>query len=144
MSIVTRTGDKGKTSLYCCARVDKDDVRIEMCGALDEVSSFLGMAKSLVKDKKVKDIIDSTQRDLVLIGTEVATRREFIKKVKKRICDEEVCSLEEAIEALEGGGKIKFTTFSMPGESTLSSAFDIARAVTRRADFGFRFALSSE
>jgi ATP:cob(I)alamin adenosyltransferase len=35
---------------------------------------------------------------------------------------------------LERGGKLKFTTFSIPGENTLSSALDIARAVTRRAE----------
>jgi cob(I)alamin adenosyltransferase len=134
MGIVTKTGDKGTTSLYCSARVDKDDIRIETCGTLDEVSSFLGMAKSLVKEREFKDIIEVVQKDLLLIGTEVATRREFVNKLKKRICDKEVRCLEEKIEALECGGRLRFAGFSMPGENAVSSAFDIARAVARKAE----------
>lgn len=33
MGIVTKTGDKGKTSLYCGKRVNRDDMRVEICGA---------------------------------------------------------------------------------------------------------------
>jgi len=134
MSIVTKTGDKGKTSLYCGKRVCKDNIRIEMCGTLDEASSFLGMAKSLIKDKGFKKIIEAVQKDLFLIGAEVVTGRAAATKIKKRICDREVRFLEENIKALECDGSLKCVDFIIPGKNEASGALDIARALTRRAE----------
>ncbi len=57
MSITTKVGDKGKTSLLGGKMVDKDHVIIEACGTLDELCSFLGMAKSFLKNKQAKNII---------------------------------------------------------------------------------------
>ena len=39
MKIYTRGGDKGKTSIHGGQRVDKDDIRIEANGTLDELNS---------------------------------------------------------------------------------------------------------
>ena len=41
MSIVTKTGDQGQTSLYSGERVSKSDPRIEAVGALDELNAHL-------------------------------------------------------------------------------------------------------
>ena len=41
MKIYTRTGDKGQTSIIG-GRVDKDDVRVEAYGTVDEVNGFVG------------------------------------------------------------------------------------------------------
>ena len=73
MGIVTKKGDKGMTSLYCGTRVGKDDIRVEACGALDEVSSFLGLAKSATKDKKTKKIVNSIQKEIMDLCSEIAT-----------------------------------------------------------------------
>jgi cob(I)alamin adenosyltransferase len=51
MAITTKTGDQGMTSLLFSGRVHKDDLRLEAYGTLDELSAFLGSAKSLVKDR---------------------------------------------------------------------------------------------
>ena len=134
MSIVTKRGDSGKTSLCCGTRVMKDDIRVETCGSLDEVSSFLGMAKCLIRKKDLKDIVESIQKDLFLIGSEVATSPKAIKKIKKRICDKEVRYLENRIGMFESGVKLKFKCFSVPGGNEISSTLDIARALTRRTE----------
>ena len=42
MRIYTRGGDKGKTGIHGGQRVDKDDIRIEANGCLDELNSMLG------------------------------------------------------------------------------------------------------
>ena len=42
MKIYTKTGDKGQTSLYDGTRVDKDNIRVESYGTLDELNSLLG------------------------------------------------------------------------------------------------------
>ena len=39
MKIYTRGGDKGKTGIFGGQRVDKDDIRIEANGTIDELNS---------------------------------------------------------------------------------------------------------
>ena len=45
MSIATKTGDAGETSLFSGERVSKDNIRVEAYGTIDELNSFLGDAK---------------------------------------------------------------------------------------------------
>jgi len=134
VSIVTKRGDKGETSLYCGKRVDKDDIRVEICGALDEVSSFLGMAKNASKDKNTKRIVHSIQKELMVLGAEVAAGAAGSGKIKKRVDKGSICVLEEEIDRLEGKRAIKIRSFCIPGDGTASSALDVARAITRRAE----------
>ena len=51
MGIYTKTGDKGKTSLFDSKRVTKDDIRVESYGTVDELGTFLGLAKNYVDDE---------------------------------------------------------------------------------------------
>jgi cob(I)alamin adenosyltransferase len=134
MSIVTKTGDKGKTSLYCGKRVCKDNARVEACGSLDEVSSFLGMAKSVLKDRNTKRIIHSIQEELIVLCTELATSAAGSGKIKKRVGAGSICVLEKEIECLENKCNVKIRSFCIPGNTAASSALDVARAVTRRAE----------
>ncbi len=122
------------TSLYRCGRVMKDDIRIEACGAIDEVSSFLGMAKNIAKDAKTRRIVKSAQKELIILGSELAAAPHVAKALKKRIGKDSVCVLEKEIDDLENRRAIKMRSFCIPGKNTASSALDIARAITRRAE----------
>ena len=53
MKIYTRGGDKGKTSIHGGQRVDKDDIRIEANGTLDELNSVLGLIRALIGEGHV-------------------------------------------------------------------------------------------
>ena len=64
MSISTKTGDSGQTSLWSGERVFKDDIRVESYGTVDELNSFLGEAIYYADSSEVKDILLSIQRDL--------------------------------------------------------------------------------
>ena len=44
MKIYTKTGDKGQTSLYDGTRVDKDSIRVESYGTIDELNSYIGLS----------------------------------------------------------------------------------------------------
>jgi len=134
MSIVTKKGDGGKTSLYCGKVVGKDHIRVETCGAIDEVSSFLGVAKHATKDGGIKKVLRDIQKELIILGSEVATTKKGLTKLKKKIDKNSVCALEKEIECLEDKCAVRMKSFCLPGANAASGALDVARAVTRRAE----------
>ena len=69
---VTRTGDLGETGLFGGGRVAKDHVRVEAYGAVDELSSFLGLAVREVDDE-LGGRLRRVQGDLLSIGATLAT-----------------------------------------------------------------------
>lgn len=134
MSITTKRGDGGKTSLLWGGRVSKDDLRVETCGTLDELCSFLGSAKSLLKGKSEKDIVESIQEDLFTIGAEVASKPQYIERLKERVDRSDVIRLEKIIDKLESCKSPKARRFCLPGRNIVSSSLDICRTIARRAE----------
>lgn len=55
MSICTKTGDKGTTSLFTGERVAKNSLRVQAYGTVDEVSSALGLARAFAQKKKLNN-----------------------------------------------------------------------------------------
>ena len=133
MSIVTKKGDKGTTSLFLGGIVPKDHPRVELCGTLDELSSFLGVSKSLIKTRDIRDCLEAIQKDLLVIGAEVATARKFVGILKKRMDAKAAKRLENCIENLEKA-KTRDFCFSLPGKTLVASSLDVARTIARRAE----------
>src|SRR6266540_7231489 len=73
MSIVTKTGDKGETSLMYGHRVPKGDPRVDAYGCIDELTAALGLARSIATDKFISDEILAAQKDLIVVMGELAT-----------------------------------------------------------------------
>ena len=107
MSITSKRGDKGRTDLYLGKKVPKYHIRIEICGILDELSCYLGTARSILHKKKEKDLIASIQKDLYLIAAEVSTEPKAIERLKKKIKPSSVEVIEKQIEDLEKAKKLK-------------------------------------
>src|SRR6478736_2046132 len=74
VSIVTKTGDKGETSLMYGRRVSKIDPRVDIYGSVDELNAALGLARALSQDS-VSDQILAAQKDLIVVMGELATAR---------------------------------------------------------------------
>src|SRR6266508_5239079 len=72
MSIVTKTGDKGETSLMYGRRVPKSDPRVDAYGCVDELTAALGLARSIATDKFISDEILAAQKDLIVVMGELA------------------------------------------------------------------------
>ncbi|MCG8570466.1 MAG: ATP:cob(I)alamin adenosyltransferase, partial [Spirochaetes bacterium] len=64
MQIYTKTGDKGQTSLYNGQRIDKDHIRVEAYGTIDELTSFIGIAINFIEEKELKDLLLKIQCNL--------------------------------------------------------------------------------
>lgn len=134
MTITTKKGDKGCTELLSGKKVPKDDARIEACGTLDELSSFLGFSRSLIKEERVKDELERMQKDLFVIGSELAATPLLKRKLKKRIIKADCTRLEKIISRLERSKSFNKCSFHLPGGNLCSSSLDIARTVARRAE----------
>jgi len=129
-SIVTKIGDKGYTYLYSGDKLPKDDLRLEAIGTMDELGSFLGMAKSLVEDKSGKNILERIQRDLFILETQISGLGS--KKLKRRVTSKNIQYLEQRIKELEK--RFLFKDFVLPGDNLVSSVLHVARTIARRLE----------
>ncbi len=125
-------GDEGTTGLLGGGRAVKDDSRLEAYGSVDEASSAIGLAKSLTDDEMVRDVAEELQRGLYKLGAELATNPEREGRFV-RMDGADVARLERLMAELEAEVEMP-EGFVLPGTTAASGAFDLARAVVRRAE----------
>ncbi len=130
MKIYTKTGDKGQTSLYDGARVDKDSIRVESYGTIDELNSYIGVALHYVNEED-KKILSAIQKKLFDVGGELATRED--NKFKNNTTEEDVLHLENLIDNYREKTS-DVNAFILPGTSKASSHLHVARTICRRAE----------
>lgn len=131
MKIYTKTGDKGKTSLYDNTRVDKDSMRVESYGTIDELNSALGFARNFVEDEEVVGIIYNIQRELFDVAGELATLDR--EKFPEKITEKHIQALENIIDTYIA--KIEqIDKFIITGTNKQSAALHVARTICRRAE----------
>jgi len=131
MNIYTKTGDKGKTSLYDNKRVFKDSLRVESYGTIDELNSSLGLAKNFIEEKEVVTLIHNIQRKLFDIGAELAT--EDISKIPVVTGEEDVLNIEKMIDKYLASIK-KPDHFIIPGAGKAAGFLHLSRTICRRAE----------
>lgn len=133
LKIYTKTGDKGQTSLYDQTRIDKDDVRVESYGTIDELNAALGLAKGFVKDDEIYGLIEKVQRSLFNVAGELAMLDG--SGFPERIAEGDVAFLESVIDdLLDRIGRDQPFRFILPGSNLGSGALHVARTVCRRAE----------
>ena len=140
MKIYTKTGDKGKTSLYGGTRVKKSNLRIDAYGTVDELNSYIGLVKDQVEDEIIIEDLLRIQNKLFALGAMLATPldKEKLKDGSDRLKIEKIEAAE--IQYLESKMDIMneslelMTHFILPGGHTIVSFCHIARCVCRRAE----------
>lgn len=130
----TRSGDKGTTKLITGECVVKDDPRTAAYGDVDELNSFVGLARSKNKDGKIEEILDFVQDKLFQLCSDVATPIEEKTAIKIiRISDEDVRAVEKFTDELnETLPEIR--NFVIFGNSELAGLLNACRAICRRAE----------
>src|SRR5881394_1854538 len=130
MKIYTRTGDRGETSLFGGARVAKNDARIEAYGTVDELNSFIGVARAAWPSSPIDAQLDHIQADLFDVGAHLASpgNDRFAGVNPAR-----VEALEHAIDAMTNELPA-LTAFILPGGSPPAAQLHVARTVCRRAE----------
>ena len=130
MKIYTKTGDKGTTGLYTGQRVDKDSLRVEAYGNVDEINSALGMARAQVHNTEVRSTILELQK---LLMQKVMSDLASIDREVSYTTAADITWLEGLIDNFTGK-LAPLNHFIVPGDSLGAAALDVARTTTRRAE----------
>jgi cob(I)alamin adenosyltransferase len=138
MSIVTKTGDKGETSLMYGHRVPKGDARVDAYGCIDELTAALGLARSIATDKFVSGEILAAQKDLIVVMGELATAPADLERYAKDgfhiTTSAMVDRITAVIDDLEKDKSLYPKDWVIPGGTPVSAALDFARATCRHAE----------
>ena len=126
--IYTRTGDDGTTGLGDGARVDKDSLRVDAFGTVDEANSAIGvvLAHDSVTDP-IRRCLTEVQHDLFELGGELcipghtAIQAEFVDRLER-----DLDTFNAELPPLKD--------FILPGGGPAAAACHLARTVTRRAE----------
>ena len=132
MKIYTRTGDKGQTSIIG-GRVDKDDVRVDAYGTVDEVNGFVGQVVTQLQPGLFRDVLEDLekiQHELFDCGGDLAN---VTKKHTPKLTEENITYLETRIDAFTEEAP-ELERFILPGGTAAAATLHIARTVTRRAE----------
>lgn len=132
--VYTRRGDTGQTALAGGQRLPKNDLRIEAYGTVDELNSFIGLARESAHELPELDgILRRVQHELFNLGSILATLPEDVHPKQARITDAESEQLEREIDRMNEGLPA-LRSFVLPGGSRLNAELHICRTVCRRAE----------
>ena len=126
MTIYTRKGDTGTTSLYGGVRVDKDDETMDVCGTIDELSAVLGIVRTEELSTQFEAIILRIQQELIAFCTEIVSDSIMI-------CQEHVQRIEAEIDSIELELP-PLSQFVVPGDNRCSALLHLSRTICRRAE----------
>lgn len=133
MKIYTRTGDAGQTGVIG-GRVDKDDVRVEAYGTVDELNCFVGQAMGFLDEAKFADLLADlleVQHELFDCGSDLALLKKELRPYK--VTAAMVDRLETWIDKYDAETP-DIQRFILPGGSQASSALHVCRTICRRAE----------
>jgi cob(I)alamin adenosyltransferase len=139
--IYTRRGDAGETSLVGGQRVPKDVLRIESYGTVDELNSFVGLAKVTAEETVGREprltalieILHRVQHELFNLGSILATLPADVHPQQPRVTAREVEQLEHEIDQMNVDLPT-LRSFVLPGGSRLNAELHAARTICRRGE----------
>lgn len=131
MTIYTRTGDKGETSLANGQRVIKNSSTISFVGHLDEINAHLGICNSLLNnDNKFLEEIEflrKIQNDLFVIGSIcVFAKLNFDIPMEVLVLEKQIDKYEKILPKLKN--------FILPGGSIAASQIHLLRTSVRKME----------
>jgi cob(I)alamin adenosyltransferase len=124
----------GQTRLYGGVVVDKDHLRVQVYGTLDELNSVIGLTVSFDPGEILKTHLVQLQNDIFRISAILSAPDEKSQKnLQLSVSQEDITKIERWIDTFdESLPQIK--NFILPGGSTAASLLHLARTVCRRAE----------
>jgi cob(I)alamin adenosyltransferase len=134
LKIYTGFGDAGKTRLYSGQIVDKDNLRVETYGILDELNSAIGILKTYIENNLLLKDLQTIQNDIFKISSELATPADVpIKSFIPAVNEEKIKDIENKIDKLDSQLD-PLKNFILPGGSRGAAFCHLARTICRRAE----------
>ena len=136
--VYTRQGDDGSTALAGGQRLPKNAPRIEAYGTVDELNSYIGLARESAREAgepvaALAAILLRVQHELFNLGSELATLPEDLHPKQARITAGEIGELEREIDRMNAELP-PLRSFVLPGGSRLNAELHVCRTVCRRAE----------
>lgn len=137
--VYTRGGDAGQTALVGGQRVPKHAQRIEAYGTVDELNSFIGLARASISDlqnerlNQLGEILLRVQHELFNLGSILATLPEDVHPRQPRVTSVEVETLEREMDVMNEELPA-LRSFVLPGGSRLNGELHVCRTICRRAE----------
>jgi len=125
--IYTRTGDKGVTGLGDGSRVDKDNLRVEAYGTVDELNSAVGLVLSAELPETIRSCLVRVQHELFDLGGELCMPGTLL------IPDSYAEDLERDLDTFNADLP-PLKDFILPGGSESAARCHLARTIARRAE----------
>ena len=131
IKIYTKTGDKGQTGLFGGRRLDKDDVRIEAYGTIDELNAHIGAVRDGLMGDEQGMVLLTIQQNLFVVGSILASEKDSphipeLQPQAEKSLEHEIDKMNDRLPTLKH--------FILPGGDRTVSACHIARCVCRRAE----------
>lgn len=135
MKIYTRGGDSGKTGIHGGQRVEKDDIRIEANGTLDELNAELGLIRTMLgEEHEFQDVLFCIQRTLMVVMSHVATPSSLRDQNPNPLPEYLDLYCEEQIDRFSDAIQHPSAYFILPGGTPVSARCHVARTIARRAE----------
>ncbi|MCG8697530.1 MAG: cob(I)yrinic acid a,c-diamide adenosyltransferase [Bacteroidales bacterium] len=135
MRIYTKTGDKGKTSVFGGMVCSKDDIRVECNGKVDEVTSLIGLLRAkLTTEHPWDQKLHRIQIDLMDMMSHIATHSSMRDKnnVNRPVEGPKFC--EDWIDSMLEEIPEPHDWFILPGGNEISAQCQVIRATMRTAE----------
>jgi cob(I)alamin adenosyltransferase len=134
MSIYTKKGDDGSTSLVNGTRVAKNHIRVEAYGTIDELNAHIALLETIVEDKNVQEYVLDIENKLFIIQTYLAIDPNQpcyfslpdLQKINTNTLEQQIDAMTEQLQTLE--------SFLLLGGHPSIAQCHIARCVCRRAE----------
>jgi ATP:cob(I)alamin adenosyltransferase len=125
--IYTRTGDNGTTGLGDGSRINKDSLRVEAMGDVDELNAVIGILLTEPLSEIIVSTLTRVQHDLFDLGGEICIPGyEMVKAERVSALEATLDQLNDQLEPLQ--------EFILPGGTRAAAYCHLARTVCRRAE----------
>lgn len=124
-------GDSGETEILGAVKVWKDDPRLDVLGALDELNAVIGLARTMTGYEDLKNVLARIQRMIFKVGSEFASIgtpafKTYVTMDAVKEIEEIISNYESELPPSRG--------FIVPYGSVTAATLHLARAIARRAE----------
>jgi cob(I)alamin adenosyltransferase len=125
--IYTRTGDKGTTGLGDGSRVEKDHIRVEAFGTVDELNSAIGLIRAESLPDGMDELCGEIQQRLFDLGGELSVPGYTVME------ENDTAALEQALDRYNDALPM-LKEFILPAGGRATAQCHLARTICRRAE----------